>query len=121
MTYPRRPTLLFACLALTITLQRCDSNHSSSPTAPSAFGQLRFVDSGCACVKPPYPNLSVFVDGQKAGELPVFGELNVAVPAGNHVWAIDSSGPTTSIQVVSGTTMTVHVFTNLGCVDGCTD
>lgn len=108
-----------AVLALIVILHlRCGSE---SPTAPSDLGQLRFVSNGCACVKPPFPGIPVYVDGQQAGVLPVLGELTLTMPAGPHVWSVQSAGATTSVQVPSGGTTTVRIFTNLDCPDGCTE
>lgn len=117
-----RRALSRAALILAVVLHlSCDSESSSSPTAPLAPGQLRFVSNGCACTKPPYPGIPIYVDGQQAGVLPVFGELKLTMTAGPHVWSTEASGATTSVQVHSGGTTTVRIFTNFNCPDGCTE
>src|SRR5262249_20281161 len=113
-----RVPFLFAVVFL---LWSCNSDSSSNPTAPSPLGQIRFLDSGCACGKPPYPGIPVYVDGQQAGLLPVFGALNVTVTPGTHFWSIDSPASPTPVHVDSGGTTKVHVVTNSGCPDDCTD
>jgi hypothetical protein len=57
-----------------------------------------------------------------AGELPVFGKLTLTLPPGAHRWSIDSAdGPSTSVLIQAGGTISEHLFTNLNCTDGCGD
>jgi hypothetical protein len=94
----------------------------SSPTEPlTSSGSLHFTDSGCACVQPPYPGIAVYIDGEYRGLLPVFGELSVTLPAGDHTWSTESPNGATTVRIEAGRTTNVRIETNLSCTEGCSD
>jgi hypothetical protein len=117
------------CLLLAVTcvvLLACACN-GGSPTAPESSGSnlpagegaLAFTDSGCACVNPPWQVITIFIDGKKAGTLPVFGKFSIDLPAGQHTWSDDDGDGPTTVTVQDRATIAINVFTNLGCNDGC--
>ncbi|MFY9821127.1 MAG: hypothetical protein WAM82_07080 [Thermoanaerobaculia bacterium] len=113
--------LLFVAAA-SLLLLRCGGSTPTSPGPPATTGLLVFSDSGCACSPPPYQPISVYVDERLAGELPVFGKLTLTLLPGAHRWSIDSAdGPSTSVLIPAGGTVSEHLFTNLNCTDGCGD
>jgi hypothetical protein len=118
------------CLLLALTgvvLLACACT-GGSPTAPESSGSnlpagegaLAFTDSGCACVNPPWQPITIFIDGKKAGTLPIFGKLSIDLPAGRHTWSDDDGDGLTTLSVPDRATIAINVFTNLDCNDGCT-
>jgi hypothetical protein len=83
------------------------------------MGNLRFEDSGCVCIPKPYPPIPIFVDGQPAGQLKVFGNLTITLSGGTHTWSTDTNTDPTSVVIRVGHTSTVDLTTNDGCADGC--
>ncbi|HEV7510039.1 MAG TPA: hypothetical protein VGS07_34520 [Thermoanaerobaculia bacterium] len=113
---------LAAAVAASFLLLSCGGSSPTSPGPPATTGRLVFDDSGCACSPRPYPPIDIYVDGMLAGELPVFGKLTLTLPPGAHRWSIDSAdGPSTSVLIQAGGTISEHLFTNLNCTDGCGD
>jgi hypothetical protein len=94
----------------------------SGPTAPEPLagkGELFFVDSGCACVNPPFTPIPIYVDGQQAGLLPVFGKLSLSLAPGPHTWSDASANDPNPNHVViqPGQVLTENLFTNVSCSD----
>ena len=129
-TLAMRPRTFLALLSLTPlgVVLLFSVSCIKSPTAPdetsntpiaAGDGQIYFVDSGCACVNPPYPSISITIDSKPAGTLPIFGHLAVNLPPGPHTWSDDSGDGPTQFTITQGKVMTVNVFTNLDCGDSC--
>jgi hypothetical protein len=109
--------------ALSLLLAHCGGGSGpTAPPSPTGDGQLFFVDSGCACVTPPYPPIPIYVDGQQAGLLQVFGKLSIFLAPGPHTWSdFSASDPSPNRVVIQpGQTLTENLFTNLSCsTDDC--
>jgi len=114
------PTLPLAAIAL-LLLVSCGGSSPTEPLPPGT-GSLLFTDSGCACVPPPYDPIAIYVDGRQAGALPVFDKLDLPLSPGRHTWSLTANDPSpTPVDIPLGGTITVNLFTNLACTDGCGD
>jgi hypothetical protein len=97
-----------------------------SPTEPGGIGpvdsgRLLFIDSGCTCSNPPFPPIDLYVDGRQT-ELQVFGKLSIPLPPGPHTWSLlPGDIAPTQVVIEPGRTITVNLFTNIDCPDGCGD
>jgi len=118
----RRLTLPLAALALAVavlSLVSCSGSGPTAPPPPMGEGNLFFVDSGCACVNPPWDPITIYVDGRQAGQLPIFGHVSIPLPPGPHTWDTSDDSTPTSVVIQTGATVNVHIYTNLSCADGC--
>jgi hypothetical protein len=113
-----RATFAILVSLVGFAVSSCGGGHSTS-TEPVTKGLLAINESGCACVQPPYPSSTVYVDGVAGGTLATFGSVTIPLDAGPHTWAVDASNGT--VTIVAGQTSRVHLYVNLGCEDGCTD
>jgi hypothetical protein len=106
-----------ALVAAAAILTHCGGSGPTAPAPPSGEGELFFVDSGCACVSPPFTPIPIFVDGRQAGELPVFGKLTIPLAPGAHTWSDVSANDPSPNQVViqPGQAVTENLFTNISC------
>lgn len=104
-------------LAAALLLSHCGGSGPTAPSPPSGEGELFFIDSGCACVSGPYTPIPIFVDGRQAGQLPVFGKLNIPLAPGPHTWSDSSATDPSPNQVViqPGQAVTENLFTNISC------
>ena len=120
---PRNLCLLLAVTGVVLLACACNGGSPTEPSGsnlPAGEGALAFTDSGCACVNPPWQPITIFVDGKKAGTLPIFGKLSIDLPAGQHTWSDDGGDGPTTVTVQDRATIAINVFTNLDCNDGCT-
>lgn len=107
--------------AALLLLASCGGNGPTAPPPPAGKGQLAFNDSGCACQPKPWDPITIFVDNQEVGQLPIFGHLNVPLPPGLHTWSDNDGDGPRQVTIVAGQTISVQIFVNLGCGDSCSD
>jgi hypothetical protein len=118
----KHPSLgaLGSIAALALLLAHCGGGSGpTAPEPPAGKGELFFVDSGCACVAAPWAPIPIYVDGQQAGLLPVFGKLTISLSPGAHTWSDSSASDPAATHVViqPGQALTVNLFTNISCSD----
>jgi hypothetical protein len=120
-------SLLIPSGPLLLVVMSCSPHIPTEPGGPSApvinipagDGGLAFIDSGCSCENPPWPPIQIYVDGKKVGDCPTLGSFGVALKAGAHMWSDDQGDGPTTVYIPLGGTVTINLFTNLGCTDGC--